>query len=184
MKNSLLLTIAMIFLFNSLYAQERQTFKGPVVYLELGGPSSTVTRNVEYGIWKLPRWYVNARAGIGYAIVNGVERSGYPIGLHLFQFAGNHHGEIGGGLSYIEGIERYWSAGEAHWNRGLYGYATLAYRYQRPSGGMFFRAAWNPLFQIKEYNPDPLFRYGEASPYWWGLSAGYAFNIKKKKTED
>ena len=162
------------------YSQDRPNFRGPVLYTELGGGSSLLTINAEHIVFKLPRWYVNARVGYGYAIVNGYERSGTPVGINLFRFVGNHHPEIGLGISYIEGIERYTSWGEQRWNRGLYAYASIGYRFQRPQGGMFFKALWNPLFQLREYNPDPNFVVGEASPYWWGVSAGYFFNRKKK----
>jgi hypothetical protein len=174
--NSHLIAIAMTFACIVSHAQTTPTFKGPVVYLELGGPSSLVTANVEHVIWKLPRWYVNGRAGFGYMKINGYERSGIPVGINFFRFQGNHHAEIGAGVSYIEGIERYESGGEQRWNRGIYGYAAIGYRYQRPTGGLFFRAQWHPLFQIKEYNPDPWFQVSEASPFWWGLSVGYSFS--------
>jgi hypothetical protein len=181
--NSQLITLMMVSLCTAVFAQDAPMFKGPVVYLELGGPSSFLTANVEHVIWKLPRWYVNGRVGYGYAMINGYERSGIPIGINFFRFQGNHHLEISGGISYIEGIKRYSSAGENYWNRALYGYAAVGYRFQRPQGGMFFRAQWHPLFQIREFNPDPYFHYSEVSAYWWGLSVGYAFTSEKKGEE-
>lgn len=178
MKRTILL-LGAIALCNSLYSQIIPTFKGPVVYGELAGAGSLLTVNVEHVVWKISRWYVNARVGYGYMMINGYERSGIPVGINLFKFVGNHHVELSGGLSYIEGIERYYSSGP-RWNRGLYAYGAVGYRYQRPQGGMFFRAQWHPLFQLREYNPDPWFQIGAASPYWWGLSVGYAISTEKK----
>lgn len=175
-------TLLFVVICGTINAQTAPSFKGPVVYHELGGPSSLLTANVEHVIWKLPRWYVNARVGYGYLLINGYERSGVPVGITLFRFQGNHHMEIGGGFSYIEGIERYYIAGENRWNRGIYAYGAVGYRFHRPQGGMFFRALWNPLFQLKEYNPDQSFQYREASPYWWGLSVGYAISTEKKNS--
>jgi hypothetical protein len=177
---SIILTIVVCI---STYAQDRPLFHGPVVYLELGGACSLLSMNVEHVVFKLPRWYVNARVGYGYAVINGFERSGTPVGVNIFKFTGNHHPEIGAGISYIEGIERYRAGSDTRWNRGLYAYAALGYRFQRPQGGMFFKALWNPLFQLREYNPDPYFVIGKASPYWWALSAGYFFDRKKKKQD-
>jgi hypothetical protein len=183
--NNLCLAATFILIVASLttYSQDRPTFHGPVIYTELGGGSSFLTVNIEHVVLKLPRWYMNARAGFGYAIINGYQRSGIPVGINVFRFTGNHHPEIGVGISYIEGVERYYSFGEARWNRALYGYASIGYRFQRPQGGMFFKALWHPLFQLREYNPDPYFQIGEASPYWWGVSAGYFFDRKKKRDQ-
>lgn len=181
--NSQLLSLLMLFASSTLCAQTAPSFKGPVVYLEYGGGSSFVTVNVEHVIWKLPRWYVNGRIGYGYMLLKNYERSGFPIGINLFKFHGNHHLEIGAGVSYIEGIKRYYNAGEYRWNRALYAYGAAGYRFQKPEGGIFFKVQWHPLYQLREYNPDPTFQYNVSFKYWMGLSVGYAFS-KEKRTDN
>jgi hypothetical protein len=178
--NSQLFSLVLMLVCSTLYAQTSPSFKGPVVYMEYGGGSSLVSVNVEHAIFKLPRWYVNGRIGYGYMLINNYERSGFPIGINLFRFQGNHHLEIGAGVSYIEGIKRYYSGGEYRWNRALYAYAAAGYRFQKPDGGLFFKFLWHPLYQVREYNPDPYFRDSTVLKYWLALSCGYSFNREKR----
>lgn len=77
---------------------------------------------------------------------------------------GNSHFEIGAGAGYANA-----SVEDATLDDGgesgstIYGTATFGYRYQKPTGGVIFRAGFTPLFGEGGILP------------WVGLSVGYAF---------
>jgi hypothetical protein len=75
---------------------------------------------------------------------------------------GNGHFEIGGGLGLATASFEDADIGN---DRGseIYGTATFGYRYQKPTGGVIFRAGFTPLIGSGGVLP------------WAGVSVGYAF---------
>lgn len=74
-----------------------------------------------------------------------------------------HHLEMGGGpaLGYAKlNVVDVGSGSDVLW----YLSGLLGYRYQRPHGGIFFRAAYTPVWSE-----------GELSPVWFGLGIGYTY---------
>ncbi len=115
----------------------------------------------------------------------------YRIGalgeLNLLYGKGKHFLETGLGLSYMYLDDYYWLTDEQgtvlevvdqklHW---LFATGRFGYRYQKPEGGFFFRAAFTPVFQFYDKRED---KYGglfsQPDPAmtlqaWGGISIGY-----------
>jgi hypothetical protein len=85
----------------------------------------------------------------------------FPVmGTYLFT-EGNHHFETGLGAGFGTAAVDL-DVGE-DWGSAVFGTATLGYRYQKPEGGVLFRAGFTPIFGEGGFLP------------WFGLSVGYAF---------
>lgn len=86
----------------------------------------------------------------------------FPIMATYLFGEGNSHFETGLGIGIgTAGIETT-NLGE-DWDSEVYGTATLGYRYQKPTGGVIFRAGFTPAFAGGNLIP------------WVGASVGYAF---------
>jgi hypothetical protein len=100
-----------------------------------------------------------------------------PVELSiLFSGHGNHHVEIGSGLSYIKGLETkdiiMGSAGTRKYiSESLYASFRLGYRYQRQKGKLFLKAGIVPMISIYEFEKE----FSGKSHVWLGCAIGYSF---------
>lgn len=111
---------------------------------------------------------------------------GTPVSFNWLLGKKSHHLELGIGVTPMYVQSRYASKSQM-----LYVYASpkIGYRYQRPSGGMFFKAtatALVDLFHFERYNfaqsrinnfstMDDVLGLGYPVFPWPGLSVGYTF---------
>lgn len=159
-----------------LHAQEADASKGTVVYLELGGNSApTIGLNVERRIFSIKQWYGNARIGYGTLRNDGVTRWSVPIGIIIFHGIKASHVEVGAGLTYGTGLHSSTVGSETRINEALYFVPSIGYRFQKSTGGFFLRAAYTPLFKLKEYSKPESWFYGQRHNQYFGLSVGYFF---------
>ena len=130
------------------------------LYLELGGNALVYSINYD----RVLTDDFSARIGIGFYSLDddtgdSASLSGIPITAHYLFGKGNSRLEIGAGLVIFTGkadistIETKDSA--------VLGTGVFAYRFQKPDGGVFFKAGFTPLFQGGTFVP------------WFGLSIGY-----------
>lgn len=138
------------------------------VYLEAGGNALLYSVNYErlvignlsarVGVSAIPGWFpwVEGDDGAGLVMV--------PVLASVMFGPGNHHFEVGGGATFgnasvdIGDLE-----GSEHW---VYGSGMIGYRYQRPEGGLVFRATMTPLFiEVLDISTLPMI----------GLSLGRSF---------
>jgi hypothetical protein len=102
---------------------------------------------------------------------------GIPISINLTNGLGNHHFEIGAGLTYNSGIVQRKETVESY-GSSLDSYSIteslqvllfsfrIGYKYQKPNGGLFFRLGLTPLLKLKTFskfdndNSIPLFGLG------------------------
>ncbi|HEX8244785.1 MAG TPA: hypothetical protein VF541_14860 [Longimicrobium sp.] len=86
----------------------------------------------------------------------------FPVMATYLLGQGNSHFEVGAGLGFgTAGIEST-DIGD-DWDSAVYGTATFGYRYQKPAGGVIFRAGFTPIIASGTVVP------------WVGASVGYAF---------
>lgn len=145
-------------------------FSGPVVFAEFLGASGGLTFNLEHKIFDFRRHMVSVRAGFGqHKSLGNSQRQykGVPVSVGVVRGKGNHHREVGAGITYVEGNQEEVAF---NWiNKSVYFVSFVGYRYQRPAGGFFFKCQITPLVKIKEYSESVVYR---AQVGRLGLSAG------------
>ncbi len=157
-------------------AFSQQDFRGTTTYLELdgaGGPH--VSLNVEHSLVHFLKWQVNGRIGYGMSKIQGSMLNCVPIGFHTFYGLKNSHLEIGTIVAYSEG--RQYVVGLNVYSKAIYFIPSLSYRFQKPTGGLFFRIGYTPLFKLKEYEES--FAYIKRN-HAFGIAIGYFFGQKIK----
>jgi hypothetical protein len=139
------------------------------VYVEAGGNALLYSMNYErmiiagltvrVGVAFVPAWFPWVEEDDDGALLTMV-----PVQVGMVFRPGNHHVEMGAGATFgnasvdIGDLE-----GSESW---VFGTGTLGYRYQRPEGGIVFRAALTPLFiEVLDMGMLPMI----------GLSLGHTF---------
>jgi hypothetical protein len=152
-----------------LHAQQADAYKGAVVYLELGGNSApTIGLNIEHRIFRINQWYGNARIGYGTLRNHGVTRWSVPIGFTIFHGIKASHVEVGAGFTYGTGLHSSTVGSDTRVNEALYFVPSIAYRFQKSTGGFFLRAAYTPLFKLKEYSKQGSWFYDQRLNQYFG----------------
>ena len=128
------MSVVLVFmLFSSVYGSG--DFKRRSVYFELGGEGIGVSLNIDYRFQ--PNFLFRVGFGeflLGYSI---------PVSFHVITNGNsNHHMEFEGGVTFGR-IANIFGGGEAPYYLFT---AGIGYRYQRPNGGLVFRASFTPLF--------------------------------------
>lgn len=149
-------------------AAAQDTAAGPRVasntfFVELGG--NAVAYSLNYERFFTPK--IGIRIGGMYL---QADDEGTRVGVGLFPVMatyllgdGNSHFETGAGIGFATaGIDDS-EFGEDWGDSAIYGTATFGYRYQKPEGGVIFRAGFTPIFADGTLLP------------WAGVSVGYAF---------
>jgi len=134
-------------------------------FVELGG--NAVAYSLNYERFFTPK--IGIRVGGMYLQTN--DDAGDRVGVGLFPVmatyllgAGNSHFETGAGIGFATAGVSDSDFGEGDWNgSAVYGTATFGYRYQKPEGGVIFRAGFTPIYSGGTLLP------------WAGVSVGYAF---------
>ena len=149
-------------------AAAQDTAPGPrrsnTFFVELGGNALVYSLNGEH--FFTPQ--LGVRVGAGLLAINESDGDGdasvllVPVMATYLLGEGNSHFEIGAGAGFA-------TAGVADVDIGnerasaVYGTATFGYRYQKPAGGVIFRAGFTPIVASGNIIP------------WIGLGVGYAF---------
>jgi len=170
-----------------LNAQEKRPKRQTAIFLEVLGQSLTVlSLNLETDIQRKWRFLDSSRlrtvVSIGYGDYRlaNTQNPGFniPIGVNIITNKhSNHHFEGGLGL----GVNK--SYGAVRKNNGFYRVLVsgrLGYRYQKPEGGLLFRAAFTPpLFVHYFYDNRPKGGWNlqdlDLFFHIIGVSVGYSF---------
>jgi hypothetical protein len=150
-------------------AAAQDTAAGPRVasntfFVELGGNAAVYSLNYErfftpkIGI-RIGGMYLRADDDIGGEVGVGL----IPVMATYLLGQGNSHFETGAGIGFATAGVSDTDLGEDWGDSAVYGTATFGYRYQKPEGGVIFRAGFTPLFADGTLVP------------WAGISVGYAF---------
>lgn len=156
------------------------------VYGELGGAGvQFYTVDAEYLLWKVGRFNVHVRGGIGFGKfishnwkINGEERYlnflAIPVGLSAYNFVGsNHHVEFGFSVGYVNGTEISFNNIQ---NSTILLTPAFGYRFQKPSGGLIFKLLYTPNIPLHEFNERHFYTdYGKNFRQGIGICVGYAF---------
>ena len=133
-------------------------------FVELGG--NAVVYSLNYERFFTPKLGVR----VGGMYLMGDDDAGTEVGIGLFPVmatyllgAGNSHFETGAGIGIATAGVDETDVGEDWGDSAVYATATLGYRYQKPEGGVIFRAGFTPIIASGTIVP------------WAGVSVGYAF---------
>ena len=134
-------------------------------FVELGG--NAVAYSLNYERFFTPK--IGIRVGGMY--LQADDDAGTRVGVGLFPImatyllgSGNSHFETGAGIGIATAGVSDSDFGEGDWNGStVYGTATFGYRYQKPEGGVIFRAGFTPILVSGNLIPMA------------GVSVGYAF---------
>ncbi len=130
------------------------------LYLELGGNALAYSINYD----RLLNDDFSVRAGIGFFSTDLDEGgsssiAGIPILANYLLGSGNSRLELGAGLLIVTGS--FDLAGASESDAAVAGTGTFAYRFQKPEGGVFFKAGFTPIIVGGSFIP------------WFGVSIGY-----------
>lgn len=159
-----LLVLSMLAVVPTSSAQEARN----AVHFELGGSALVASFNYERRLHT--NWF--GRAGL--SVVEGESAAGdtdttFVVPLtasHVSHPAGNHHLELGGGLTIAGGDRQdLYDFGDDDEEKfsTLFVTGIAGYRYQKPRGGFQFRAVFTPIAGGGDFQP------------WAGVSFGYAW---------
>jgi hypothetical protein len=159
------------------------TFSGPAFFIELYGAGGGITANIEHKFADFRRSMVTARLGYGKHKYHGTANhmfTGIPITCSFVSGKRNHHRELGAGFLFAEGNQD--EAGFNVVNKSIFVVPFIGYRYQRPSGGLFFKIQYTPLIKVKEYADSNRYRsqIGQFI-HTAGISVGYFVSHEWKK---
>ncbi len=150
---------------NVLYAQTDDAMTDKLqtknsLYLELGGNALVYSINYDRVLTDA----FSARIGIGFYSLDDdfgdtASLTGIPITAHYLLGKGNSRLELGAGLVVLTGKADL--GGVSTSDATVLGTGVFAYRFQKPDGGVFFKAGFTPLFQGGTFIP------------WFGISIGY-----------
>ena len=147
-----------------LYAQlDRENNSGKnTFYIELASRGSFYSVNYDHIFHEGNKLSTSFRIGFS------IERDAisFPLGLNLITGKENHHAEFG--LTLIPFIDHYktFLSGDNLSDKKIYVIPFIGYRFQKPSGGIFFKASVSPLIFLDPpsddfWNMDPkVYAYG------------------------
>lgn len=174
MKKSIL--IAILVLFSGISVQAQEEFAKNGAYFELGGNGGLYSINYE----RFLSSNVSIRGGFASFSTWGiffnllaVNITTFPVLVNYFYGTGSHKLELGAGV--LLGTSKVTSALNNQENKSSAIFdltAVVGYRYQKPEGGIIFRAGLTPFLALTgeedEYPQEGFTLSG-------GISIGYAF---------
>ncbi len=171
--------LILFFLAFSVCAQRKKDprlFRKNTIFIEILGNGATFTLNYDRLFLQKDGFKIAGR--IGYSILPGIlDIKSVPLEMSLLiSDQGNHHFEIGTGLSYIKGLKTEnvitdYSGSGKYVSESLYLPFRIGYRYQRQRGRLFLKAGIIPMISIHEFEN----KFKRDSYFWLGGAAGYSF---------
>lgn len=153
-------TLALVFVLPAQAQEGEPPLPKNSLYLELGGNALAYSINYD----RIVADAVSVRAGIGFFSTDLDEGgsssiAGIPIMANYLLGKGNSRLELGAGILIVTGS--FDVAGASESGAGVAGTGTFAYRFQKPEGGVFFKAGFTPILTGGSFIP------------WFGVSIGY-----------
>lgn len=102
----------------------------------------------------------------------------FPAEITAFWGKSKHHLELGAGFYTLRNRTYIFDEDfpnnireQIHWDQFIVG--RIGYRYQRPTGGFFFRAGFTPMIEFN--NSDTVYKGISFIPFGLGISLGMSF---------
>jgi hypothetical protein len=161
-------------------------------FMEVGGNTMLYSLNYDRIIFQKKNMFISTRVGLSCIPLNANFSYLFPFETDFCIGKKNNHFEVGAGILYFHNHSYYLSRGIQNDFVPIYLNmdaviltGRIGYRYQRPTGGFFFRASFVPMVQLFEKTRDD--RYGTYSENviggfsvlpWAGISFGYTLKNK------
>lgn len=156
--------------------KDPRQFRKNTLFIEILGNGATFTLNYDRLLVQNKGFKVAGR--IGYSVLPKLlEITSIPIEISLLiSDQGNHHLEIGSGLSYIKGLKTEnvivdFTGSSKYISESLYIPFRIGYRYQRQRGRLFLKAGVVPMVSINEFEN----KFKRGYYIWLGGAVGYSF---------
>src|SRR5687768_9919148 len=126
-------------------AQDLPVTASNTFFVELGGNAAVYSLNYErfftpqIGL-RVGGMYLQADDDFGDEVAVGL----FPVMATYLLGQGNGHFEVGGGLGFATAGFSSTDLSDDFSDSAVYGTATFGYRYQKPEGGVIFRAGFTP----------------------------------------
>ena len=170
-KLSLLFTLILAFFYTGIHAQEDvQPFKKNSFFAEytLEGPVYSI--NYDRIFAQSARINYHFRAGFSFV----KNKIAFPVGGGITTGRKNHHAEFSLTVTpLVEKKEVNYGSGSEN-DKFIYLFHGAGYRYQKPSGGIFFRAMAGPAIILDPAEGD-FWNMNPRVKFSFSLSAGFSF---------
>lgn len=180
MKREGLLFLLIISVLNLLGRTENQNAKSTIHVDVLGEAITPVSIHYDRLIYDLNTSYVSVNAGLGYFPKKDDDYKpilGIPISVSWNLGKKNHHLDLGVGMTYSSGFTQKRTREEPSdpfeliVKSSIYGMARVGYKYQKPTGGFFFKLGITPVVELVKLEGSDL-----ATSYpFFGIGLGVSF---------
>lgn len=165
---------------------EKIIIKNNTFYTEILGISGSVfSFNYDRILTKDNNFFLDLTMGVGYlpSIKDWNPVYGIPVSLNISSGHNYHHFEFGIGLTYNSGNVQNQKITESFGGsinsnityeslRAFWCSIRLGYKYQKPTGGLFFRVGFTPFIKLKTYST---YETNDIILPLIGLGIGYTF---------
>ncbi|MGB0390623.1 MAG: hypothetical protein ACPGD5_03580 [Salibacteraceae bacterium] len=139
-----------------------------VIFIEAGGFGGFGSINYERVFIDINKFSFSSRLGIGtYHFVDYTNSFNpdiiIPVTINAL-YGRNHKIEAGIGQTFSSIVKMNFSDAKTKRSTNFHTVLSLGYRYQKETGGLFFRATYTPLLEFNKYYT-----------HWAGISIGYSF---------
>ncbi|MES2733026.1 MAG: hypothetical protein V4714_14855 [Bacteroidota bacterium] len=168
----LLLSIAILCCCLPAFSQDTRPLfpKRNAFYVEAMGKGPYYSVNYDRIIRVRTKWSYSFRVGVS-LVADGWS---VPLGIHAFTTPGNHHLELGLGVTpYVDHYRTFLSKNDRS-DKYLYVVPSVGYRYQKPEGGLFFTAGLAPYIFLDPPSTD-VFDVTPSYKLWAGVAVGFSF---------
>lgn len=167
---------------SNMYSQEVKTAKNTIYSELIGNTASAISINYDRILLKRGKTALSLNIGAGMVPTNIIKfkystRINYiiyaiPVSANLLIGKRNNHIELGAGCTFQQGT---YGVG-IKYTQTLFGVIRLGYRYQKDTGGFFWKAGFTPFIPLAEYG-DITFEETSDLPFLplAGVAFGYTF---------
>jgi hypothetical protein len=161
--------IVSIFINSKAFAQsDSLEISRNLLYVEVGGAGGYGSVNYERVLSVKNKFMFTARLGLSSYHIKDFRNKFNPDILIPLAINGsygkNHRIELGLGQTLTNIVLFDFSENKMTRRNNFHTFLSIGYRYQKSTGGMFFRFAYNQIFEFNEY-----------LNHWAGISFGYSF---------
>ena len=148
----------------------RSTFKKNTIYIELGGKGPNYSLNYDRIFYAGNRLAASYR--VGFSVMT--DAVSLPLALNIITGKQQHHAEFSLGLTpYVDRYKSFLSQTDLS-DKYLYITSGIGYRYQKPTGGLYFTLGATPYIFLDPpshniFDVDPEFKLSGH------LAVGYSF---------
>ncbi|MDX8341345.1 hypothetical protein SLH46_19255 [Draconibacterium sp. IB214405] len=153
--------------------------KNSVYYEFLGTGATLFSLHYEKNIKQFEKSSLNLDLGVGYDPPLHIDMNpsyAFPLSLNWTSGIKNKHFELGIGLTYNSGVsQQIATGGKTKSMDALWTSFRIGYKYQKPEGGLYFRAGLTPLLRVKKFTSIDHDDFFDKFLPFFGIGVGLTF---------